>query len=97
MSLAKAAIEFLDLFEQNTTHINDKRLVAWVKLQIIAEEVEAVRVKLQESAEKPACHVSNAMNQDLVRTLEDRLGAWRYTSQAVMNGESSQTYCIKKY
>ena len=97
MTLTKAALECLEMFDQSTMCINDKRLVAWIRLQAIAEDVEASRVKLLESAEKLTCHNSNSVHQDLVQTLEDRLGAWRYSAQAVINSKQNQIHCVKRH
>ena len=97
MTLTKAALERLEMFDQSTVCINDKRLVAWIRLQAIAEDVEASRVRLVECGEKLTSHTSDSVHQDLVQTLEDRFGAWRYAAQAVTNSKQNPIHCIKNH
>ncbi len=97
MTLTKAALECLEMFDQSTAYINDKRLVAWIRLQVIAEDVEASRVKLLQCVEKLTCHDSNSVHQDLVQTLENRLGEWRYAAQTVINCKQNQVRCKKRH
>lgn len=97
MTLTKGALEWLELFDQSSMCINDKRLVAWIRLQAIAEDVEALRVKLLKCNEEPTFHNSKSVHQDLVQKLEDRLGAWRYAAQAVINCKQNQIHCIERH
>lgn len=97
MALTKAALQCLELFDQNTRDVNDKRLVAWIRLQMVAEEAETARVQLQECAEGSTCHDQKMMDHKLIQALEDRLGAWRDASQGLMNSEFIQTQHMKRH
>ena len=43
VSFTPVAQEILDTFDSSTTSLSDKQLVAWVRLQVIAEEVERIK------------------------------------------------------
>lgn len=75
----------VNVFEKNSVLDNDKRLAAWVRLQMIAEEVEALRVKaskLQGEADP-----SDLVDQHTLSSLESRFSKWRDDSQLVFNGK----------
>ena len=42
----KTAERCLTAFEARSTILNDKRLVAWLRLQLLAEEVETIKAEL---------------------------------------------------
>jgi hypothetical protein len=78
----------VDVFEKNCVLDNDKRLAAWVRLQMIAEEVEALRVKMSLVAklqgETDPCDL---VDQHTLSSLENRFSRWRDDSQSVLNGK----------
>jgi hypothetical protein len=78
----------LDAFEENSVQDNDKRLVAWVRLQMIAEEVETLRIKVSLA---PRLHTradpSSLVDQHSILSLGSRFGKWRDDFQPVLNGK----------
>ena len=64
----------LDAFETVAHTLNDKRLVAWVKLQLIAEDVE--RFKTKASTATVAGTVTLQEEYDILQTRFER---WRYS------------------
>ena len=60
VTFTETAQKILDAFDSSTTSIRDKRLVAWVKLQVVAEEVE--RMKLHGTSFDPS-HLLDKFDQ----------------------------------
>ncbi|KAL6872758.1 hypothetical protein J3F83DRAFT_730905 [Trichoderma novae-zelandiae] len=87
----------LDAFDKNSMHEHDKRLVAWVRLQMIAEEAETLRIKASSSL-APA-EVSSPVDQHTLSSLESRFGRWRDAAQPVLNGSLRMHffYCRLKF
>lgn len=78
----------LDAFEKSGMHDNDKRLAAWVRLQIIAEEVETLRTKVSLAPRgQPGADLSSPIDQHTISSLESRFGRWRDAAQPVLNGK----------
>lgn len=78
----------VDVFEKNSVLDNDKRLAAWVRLQMIAEEVEALRVKASLAAKvQGEADPSGLVDQHTLSSLESRFSRWRDDSQLVFNGK----------
>lgn len=75
----------LDAFDKNSVNDNDKRLVAWVRLQMIAEGVEALRIKV--SLAQPGADAASLVDQHTISSLESRFGRWRDAAQPVLNGK----------
>ncbi|RFU75888.1 hypothetical protein TARUN_6350 [Trichoderma arundinaceum] len=90
----------LDAFGENSVQENDKRLVEWVRLQMIAEEVETSRIKVslaprvQIGADQPS-----PVDQHTISLLEGRFGKWRDAAQPVLNGSLRMHffYCRIKF
>ncbi|KAL7932884.1 hypothetical protein V8C35DRAFT_305731 [Trichoderma chlorosporum] len=74
----------LDAFDKNGVHDNDKRLVAWVRLQMMAEAVETLRIKV--SSAQPGADVASPADQHTISSLESRFGRWRDAAQPILNG-----------
>lgn len=74
----------LEAFDQNSDNANDKRLIAWVKLQLIADDVEAWRHMLARSTQAP-------VNRHSIQTFESRLTEWRDAAHPVINGRLAVT------
>ncbi|EHK17885.1 uncharacterized protein TRIVIDRAFT_204829 [Trichoderma virens Gv29-8] len=74
----------LDAFDRNSVNDNDKRLVAWVRLQMIAEGVETLRIKA--SLTPPGAEAASPVDQHTVSSLESHFGGWRDAAQPVLNG-----------
>ncbi|KAH8811236.1 hypothetical protein F5884DRAFT_781568 [Xylogone sp. PMI_703] len=85
LTWTRGMLENLETFDQSSVSNNDKRLVAWVRLQMIAEEVESLRIRLLRSPESVGQNTVVPGNQSLVHTLERKLDQWRYTSQSMLN------------
>lgn len=83
-------LEILESFSRASEHVNDKRLVAWVRLQVIAEEIDTLRVKLLGFAERNTGSDSPPDDRSFMNTLEGKLADWRYANQSVMNSTSNQ-------
>ncbi|KAL6903956.1 hypothetical protein GGI43DRAFT_307646 [Trichoderma evansii] len=77
----------VDVFDKNSVLDNDKRLVAWVRLQMIAEEVEALRVKASLAAKvQSEADPSSLVDQATLSSIESRFSRWRDDAQLVFNG-----------
>ncbi|KAK1241094.1 hypothetical protein MKX08_001068 [Trichoderma sp. CBMAI-0020] len=90
----------VDVFEKNSVLDNDKRLVAWVRLQMMAEEVEALRVKAALAAKvQGEADPSGLVDQHTLSSLESRFSRWRDDSQLVFNGSLRMHffYCRIKF
>ncbi|KAK4085034.1 uncharacterized protein Triagg1_24 [Trichoderma aggressivum f. europaeum] len=87
----------LDTFDKNSVNDDDKRLVAWVRLQMIAEGVEAVRIKA--SLAQPGADAASLVDQHTISSLESRFGRWRDAAQPVLNGSLRMHffYCRVKF
>ncbi|KAL7911586.1 hypothetical protein GGI35DRAFT_294097 [Trichoderma velutinum] len=87
----------LDAFDKNSVHGNDKRLVAWVRLQMIAEEVETLRIKV--SLAQPGADAASHVDQHTISSLESRFCRWRDGAQPVLNGSLRMHffYCRIKF
>lgn len=80
--------EILERFNETSNHINDKCLVAWIKLQKIAEDIESSRTKVQTQADLAVSGNQGGISLSYVETLEGKLGQWRYAAEPVTNGTS---------
>ncbi|KAK4070826.1 hypothetical protein Trihar35433_5293 [Trichoderma harzianum] len=89
----------LDAFEKKSVHDNDRRLVAWVRLQMIAEGVEALRIKVQVSLAQPGADAASPVDQHTISSLESRFARWRDAAQPVLNGSLRMHffYCRVKF
>ncbi|KKO96461.1 hypothetical protein THAR02_11438 [Trichoderma harzianum] len=89
----------LDAFDKNSVNDNDKRLVAWVRLQMIAEGVEALRLKVQVSLAQPGTDAASPVDQRTISSLEGRFARWRDAAQPVLNGSLRMHffYCRIKF
>ncbi|KAM6485733.1 hypothetical protein HDV62DRAFT_259346 [Trichoderma sp. SZMC 28011] len=89
----------LDAFDKNSVNDNDKRLVAWVRLQMIAEGVEALRIKVHASLALPGADAASPVDQHTISSLESRFGRWRDAAQPVLNGSLRMHffYCRIKF
>lgn len=88
-------LEILERFHKTSVHINDKRLVAWIKLQIIAEDIESSRIKALALPEMAAGGRSGSITLSHVQTLEGKLGQWRYATEPVTNGMLKKPHALK--
>jgi hypothetical protein len=89
LSFPDSAHRFLAAFETRSTALNDKRLVAWVKLQLLAEEVEAAKARLLSGTEGP-----NLSNPSVLIDFRDRFDQWeKNLSRGILNGKSSTRTC----
>lgn len=77
----------LDAFEKNSVLDNDKRLAAWVRLQMIAEGVEALRIKVHASLALPGADAASPVDLHTISSLESRFARWRDAAQPVLNGK----------
>jgi hypothetical protein len=64
----------LSLFKQYATEMNDQRLVAWLQLHIIAEDVEAMKRDVEMSSDPSVVEHSNVKEKSA--RLEQRLREW---------------------
>lgn len=78
----------VDEFEKNSVLESDKRLAAWVRLQMIAEEVETIRVKASLAAKvQGEADPLDLVDQPTLSSIESRFSRWRDDSQLVFNGK----------
>ncbi|KAL7795461.1 hypothetical protein V8C43DRAFT_321315 [Trichoderma afarasin] len=89
----------LDAFEKNSVLDNDKRLAAWVRLQMIAEGVEALRIKVHASLALPRADAASPVDLHTISSLESRFARWRDAAQPVLNGSLRMHffYCRIKF
>ncbi|GFP57730.1 hypothetical protein TASIC1_0009006700 [Trichoderma asperellum] len=90
----------VDVFDKNSVLDSDRRLVAWVRLQMIAEEVETLRVKASLAAKvQGETDASGLVDQPTLSSLESRFSRWRDDSQLVFNGSLRMHffYCRIKF
>ncbi|KAL7942709.1 hypothetical protein V8C42DRAFT_150281 [Trichoderma barbatum] len=87
----------LDAFDKNSMNDGDRRLVAWVRLQMIAEEVETLRIRV--SLAQPGAEAANPVDHHTISSLESRFGRWRDAAQPVLNGSLRMHffYCRIKF
>lgn len=64
----------LAIFKQYATETNDRRLVAWLQLQIIAEDVEAMKREAEMSSDPAVVEHINVKEKSAL--LEQRLRDW---------------------
>lgn len=85
----------VDAFDKNSVLDNDKRLAAWVKLQMIAEEVETLRTKASLAVKvQGEVNPSGLIDQPTLSSLESRFSRWRDDSQLVFNGKRPLVLCL---
>lgn len=77
----------LSTFAEHATSLNDKRLVAWVKLQLIAEDIERMKTNM-EAHEGSAGLSANRKNlQEDISVFVNRLSLWEAALESgILNG-----------
>ena len=90
MVWSESMSDILDEFDRSCEHVNDKRLIAWVRLQVIAEEIETLRVKFMGVEERSPGTESPPADRSFMNILEGKLAEWRYANQSVTNSKSNQ-------
>ncbi|KAH8885844.1 hypothetical protein GQ53DRAFT_695403 [Thozetella sp. PMI_491] len=85
MAWTDSMLGILERFEQTTVHANDRRLATWVRLQIIAEDIESLRTKLLAPPDATQGNNSMTIGQSDVQVLEQKLGKQRRAAQPIMN------------
>lgn len=84
----------LETFAEHATSINDKRLVAWVRLQLIAEDIEKMKTNIESRAESIFTE-KEAIRNDL-SLFSNRLSDWEtITREPVLNGVLCYTFRIQ--
>ena len=77
----------LAAFAAHATHVNDRRLVAWMHLQLIAEDVENLRICLSVGGrafnDERTCQLVELQN------LNNRFLSFRNNLSEVMNGAAA--------
>lgn len=82
----------LETFAEHATTTNDKRLIAWVKLQLIAEDIERMKTNIESQTESIFTD-KEAVKNDL-SMFSNRLSDWeRMTKEPVLNG---MLYCVSE-
>lgn len=78
----------LDAFDENSVGDGDKRLAAWVRLQMIAEEVEAARIKVSLAPRvRTGADTPSPVDQHTISSLESKFSKWRYAVQPILDGK----------
>jgi hypothetical protein len=79
----------LNAFAMSASSLNDRRLVAWVKLQLLAERVETTKGKLLSGSEGAPISAHEQLND-----LKEQFALWETSlDQGVMNGEHGLLRC----
>jgi hypothetical protein len=76
----------LAAFKNSAQSARDKRLVAWVKLQLLAEDVEALRSALSSSMERDILEPNSSFDLPTIQKFERRFAEWRDDAFDVMDG-----------
>jgi hypothetical protein len=82
MSFSASTDSILELFLQNSQTINDRRLVAWLRLQSIAEDIESMK----QSAEirlDPSFLETTSIKNDF-SLFHERLRSWKIELDPVL-------------
>jgi len=74
----------LAAFAAHAVHVNDRRFVAWVHLQLIAEDVENLRIYLSQQGR--ASNDERTSQIITLQNLNNRFISFRNTLSEVMNG-----------
>lgn len=75
----------LQTFEEHATSPNDKRLIAWVRLQLIAEDVEKMKTNVESRTD--SLFTDKDMVKNDLSLFDDRLAEWEAgTSPALLSG-----------
>lgn len=91
MKITPSLQECLDRFERHATHLNDKRLLAWVRLQMIAEEAQSVTPDQQYVRRSFLSGREDLVSQ--VYCLQRELEAWeRGLETGITNGKSNRIF-----
>jgi hypothetical protein len=86
MVWTKDAHARLEAFENSAQSAKDKRLVAWLKLQLLAEEIETLRTRLSNLADSDIRESNLSIDPQTVQNFERRFTEWRDDGFDVMDG-----------
>ncbi|KAK5053342.1 hypothetical protein LTR84_002316 [Exophiala bonariae] len=85
ISYSPTTLSAISLFKQSSRDPNDQRLLAWLKLQSIAEDIEKTKVKIANPAVGSATEAGRF--KDDIALFEARLRDWEaITEVALLNG-----------
>lgn len=82
ISISPSTESIIEIFIRNNLVLNDRRLVAWLRLQAIAEDIESMKQNA-ESRSDPSFVSSNSIRNDF-SLLQDRLKTWESTLDPVL-------------
>lgn len=82
------ALATLNAFEQSSETPNDKRLAAWIKLQLIAEDVESLKTSISDTSHQATYCQPESKNLSVLNSFEQELIVWRDEYQGIINGMS---------
>ncbi|KAK7225357.1 hypothetical protein V2G26_013360 [Clonostachys chloroleuca] len=88
----------LQAFEDSARNAQDKRLVAWVKLQLLAGDLEALRIALSSTRQPEILEQTCSIDRQTIQRFEGRFIEWRNDSFGVID-DSLQIhffYCRSK-
>ena len=74
ISFSAATDTIIELFLKNCHDINDRRLVAWLRLQSIAEDIESMKQSAEMRYDALSMEAIDIKNDFLL--LQDRLKSW---------------------
>lgn len=85
ISFSPATDIALETFAEHALSTNDKRLIAWVRLQLVAEDIEKMKTNIESRAESIFTD-KEAIKNDL-SLFSNRLCDWEMiTREPVLNG-----------
>lgn len=93
ISYSPSTATALQIFAEHALTANDKRLVAWMKLQGIAEDVENMKSNVELRADSTLTE-RESVKSDL-SLFNDRLGEWAVQNELLLDGgEFSPNFSI---
>jgi hypothetical protein len=86
MIWTEQALACLRVFDMSAQNVKDKRLVAWVRLQLLAEDIETLRTALSNSPEPDKLEQSFSTDRQTIQDFERRFAEWRDDNFDVTDG-----------
>jgi hypothetical protein len=74
ISFSSATDTMVEIFLKNSQNLNDRRLVAWLRLQSIAEDIESMKQNA-EMRQDPSFMEATSIKNDF-SLFQDRLKSW---------------------
>lgn len=82
ISFSPSTDSVIELFSRDNPNVNDRRLVAWLRLQSIAEDIEKMKQNAEVRSDLLFMDATNIKNDFLL--FRDRLKSWEYALDPVL-------------